>query len=119
VESDGRALVLPGGWTVAERVRQGPVPIDEALGIARQVAEAVEAGRERSDDVRATEQEARGMQEPDIFGVFPLALPYCCRDKQVGYDGMMMPGEGKRQKDRQKARALLPFPLALCLVRVT
>ncbi len=50
VESEGRqALVLElvDGQTIAERVRQGPVPIDEALGIARQIAEALEAAREQ------------------------------------------------------------------------
>ena len=45
-ESGGvRALVLEfvDGLTLAERIAQGPVPIDEALTIARQIADAVEA----------------------------------------------------------------------------
>lgn len=48
-ESDGfRALVLEliEGPTLAERIEEGPVPVDEALGIARQIAEALEAGHE-------------------------------------------------------------------------
>src|SRR5262249_42291929 len=45
-DSDGtRALVmeLVEGPTLADRIAQGPIPIDEALPIARQIAEALEA----------------------------------------------------------------------------
>ena len=45
----GRALVmeLVEGPTLAERIADGPIPVDEALPIARQVAEALEAAHER------------------------------------------------------------------------
>ena len=49
-ESDGiRALVLElvEGPTLAERIAQGPIPLDEASPIARQIAEALEAAHER------------------------------------------------------------------------
>ena len=49
-ESEGvRALVLElvKGPTLAERIAQGAIPIDEALPIARQIAEALEAAHER------------------------------------------------------------------------
>lgn len=49
-ESDGvRALVLEfvDGPTLADRIAQGPIPIKEALTIARQIAEAMEAAHER------------------------------------------------------------------------
>jgi Tol biopolymer transport system component len=44
-----RALVmeLVGGPTLSERIRQGPLPLDEAITIARQVAEALEMAHER------------------------------------------------------------------------
>ena len=48
-EADGvRALVLElvEGPTLAERIAQGPIAIDEALPIARQMAEALEAAHE-------------------------------------------------------------------------
>jgi eukaryotic-like serine/threonine-protein kinase len=48
-KSDGvRALVmeLVEGATLADRIAQGPIPIDEALPIARQIAEALEAAHE-------------------------------------------------------------------------
>jgi serine/threonine-protein kinase len=49
-ESDGtKALVmeLVEGPTLADRIAQGPIPLDDALPIARQVAEALEAAHEQ------------------------------------------------------------------------
>jgi eukaryotic-like serine/threonine-protein kinase len=49
-DSDGiRALVLElvEGPTLADRIAHGPIPIDEALPIARQIAEALEAAHEK------------------------------------------------------------------------
>jgi serine/threonine protein kinase len=48
-DSDGiKALVLElvEGPTLADRIAQGPIPLDEALAIARQMAEALEAAHE-------------------------------------------------------------------------
>ena len=50
-EADGvRALVmeLVDGPTLADRIGRGAIPIDEALPIAKQIAEALEAAHERS-----------------------------------------------------------------------
>jgi serine/threonine protein kinase len=46
---DVHALVLElvGGQTLADRIARGPIPIDEALPIARQIAEALEAAHEQ------------------------------------------------------------------------
>jgi eukaryotic-like serine/threonine-protein kinase len=49
-DADGvRALVLElvEGPTLADRIAQGPIPLDEALPIARQIAEALEAAHEQ------------------------------------------------------------------------
>ena len=49
-EAEGvKALVLElaEGPTLADRIKQGPIPIDEALPIARQIAEALEAAHEQ------------------------------------------------------------------------
>jgi serine/threonine-protein kinase len=49
-EADGvRCLVLElvEGETLAERIEKGPIPLDEALPTARQVAEALETAHER------------------------------------------------------------------------
>ncbi len=46
---DSKALVLElvEGPTLADRIAQGPLPVDEALTIARQIAEALEAAHEQ------------------------------------------------------------------------
>jgi len=49
-EAEGvRALVLElvEGPTLADRIKQGPIPIDEALPIAKQIAEALEKAHEQ------------------------------------------------------------------------
>ena len=45
---DTRALVLElvEGPTLADRIKQGPIPLEEALPIAKQIAEALEAAHE-------------------------------------------------------------------------
>ncbi len=45
---DTRALVLElvEGPTLEDRIKQGPIPVDEALPIAKQIAEALEAAHE-------------------------------------------------------------------------
>src|SRR5687768_2314218 len=40
-------MELVEGPTLADRIKQGPLPVDEATGIARQIAEALEAAHER------------------------------------------------------------------------
>jgi serine/threonine-protein kinase len=46
---DGPALVmeLVEGETLADRIARGPIPVDEALPIAKQIAEALEAAHEQ------------------------------------------------------------------------
>jgi len=48
-EADGvkaLALELVDGPTLADRIAQGPIPVDEALAIARQIVDALEAAHE-------------------------------------------------------------------------
>ena len=50
-DSDGRPARSCWSWsrapTLADRIAQGPIPLDEALPIARQIAEALEAAHEQ------------------------------------------------------------------------
>src|SRR5437867_1674705 len=48
VEERALILELVEGPTLAERIAQGPIPLDEALPIARQIAEALEYAHEKS-----------------------------------------------------------------------
>jgi serine/threonine-protein kinase len=43
----GLILELVDGATLAERIERGPIPLDDALPIARQIAEALEAAHEQ------------------------------------------------------------------------
>ena len=49
-EAEGQkvlVLELVEGPALAERIKQGPIPVDEALPIAKQIAEALEAAHEQ------------------------------------------------------------------------
>ena len=48
IDRSANALILElvEGPTLAERIAEGPIPIDEAIAIARQIAEALEAAHE-------------------------------------------------------------------------
>src|SRR5882672_3150664 len=47
VEERALVMELVEGPTLAERIAQGPIPLEEALPIARQIAEAFEYAHER------------------------------------------------------------------------
>ena len=47
VEDQALVMELVKGPTLSDRIRQGALPVDEALGIARQIAEALEAAHEK------------------------------------------------------------------------
>src|SRR2546425_8717301 len=40
-------MELVEGETLAERIKRGPIPVDESLGIAKQICEALEAAHEK------------------------------------------------------------------------
>jgi serine/threonine protein kinase len=40
-------MELVGGATLAERIKRGPIPVDESLEIAKQICEALEAAHEK------------------------------------------------------------------------
>jgi eukaryotic-like serine/threonine-protein kinase len=82
-ESNGiRALVLElvEGPTLADRIAQGAIPLDEALPIARQIAEALEAAHEQGiihRDLKPTNIKLRpdGVVKVLDFGLAKLAEP--------------------------------------------
>ena len=82
-ESDGtRALVmeLVEGPTLADRIAQGAIPLDEALPIAKQIAEALEAAHEQGvvhRDLKPANIKVRedGTVKVLDFGLAKLAAP--------------------------------------------
>ena len=76
-ESDGiKALVmeLVEGPTLADRVAQGPIALDEALPIARQIAEALEAAHERGIIHRDLKPANVKVRPDDIVKVLDFGL---------------------------------------------
>ena len=74
-EADGKpflVLELVEGEELSERLERGPLPIDEALGIARQIAEALEEAHENGivhRDLKASQHQAdarRARQGPRL-----------------------------------------------------
>src|SRR5215467_2170407 len=47
VEDQALVMELVEGMTLAERIAQGPIPVEEALPIARQIADALEYAHDR------------------------------------------------------------------------
>ncbi|HVG53881.1 MAG TPA: protein kinase [Vicinamibacterales bacterium] len=47
VEDQALVMELVEGPTLADRIKQGPIPLDDALGIARQIAEGLAAAHDR------------------------------------------------------------------------
>ena len=74
-------MELVDGPTLADRIAQGPVPIDEALPIAKQIAEAVEAAHEQGivhRDLKPANIKLRpdGMVKVLDFGLAKLNDPH-------------------------------------------
>src|SRR2546421_6717250 len=47
LESGALVMELVEGATLAERIAQGPIPLEEALAFARQISDALEAAHEK------------------------------------------------------------------------
>ena len=64
---DTRALVLElvEGPTLADRIAQGPIPVNEALPIAKQIAEALKAAHEAGLIHRARQSAVAGLPTLD------------------------------------------------------
>ena len=126
-----RALVLElvEGPTLADRIAKGPIPVDEALPIAKQIAEALEAAHEAGvihRDLKPANIKVRedGTVKVLDFGLAkaldtapegdPSQLPtLTAAATQMGvimgtaaYGGIHEPGAGARQVGRQARRHL-------------
>ena len=123
-------MELVEGPTLADRIAQGPIPVDEALPIAKQIAEALEAAHEQGiihrdlkpanikvrpdgtvkvlDFGLAKALEPTGTMSPSRFAIAHHHLPR--DDDRRGYVArhgrLHEPGAGARQGRRQAERHL-------------
>jgi serine/threonine-protein kinase len=54
VEERALVMELVAGPTLAERIAQGPIPLDETLPVARQIAEGLEYAHDRLGPIAAS-----------------------------------------------------------------
>ena len=69
-ESGGRKFLvmeLVGGETLAERIKRGPIPVNEALDIAKQIAEALEAAHDSEKAIIHRDLKPYGHKTPLDF----------------------------------------------------
>src|SRR5262249_51868256 len=93
-ESGGvRALVmeLVEGPTLAERLAAGPVPLDEALPIAKQVAEALEAAHERGIYHRDLKPANIKITPEGVVKVLDVGLAKAAEDRTASGDPAASP----------------------------
>jgi eukaryotic-like serine/threonine-protein kinase len=117
----GRALVLElvEGPTLADRLADGPLPIDQALGLARDVAEALEAAHQRAivhrdlkpANIKITPDGARVLDfgiakalRPDQSGeVAPLTTAVVRPGAVMGTAAYMSPEQARGQRVDHRA----------------
>jgi eukaryotic-like serine/threonine-protein kinase len=88
-----RALVmeLVEGPTLADRIKQGPIPVDESVRIARQIADALEYAHERGIIHRDLKPANVKVTNDDVVKVLDFGLAkalegdsaYACHDEQI------------------------------------
>jgi serine/threonine protein kinase len=85
-----RALVMEliDGPTLAERIAQGPIPLDEALPLARQIGEGLEYAHEKGDcpprseaGERQGDSRRRGKNPGFWSGQGAQSSGFCCRSE--------------------------------------
>jgi len=86
-ESGGvRALVmeLVEGSTVAERISAGPIPVEEALPFAKQIAEAIEHAHERGINHRDLKPSNVKLTRDGVVKMLDFGLAKALEDDPAG-----------------------------------
>ena len=86
-------MELVEGPTLADRIAQGPIPLDEALPIARQIAEAIEAAHEQGIIHRDLKPANIKVREDGVVKVldFGLAKALTSASDRPSSDALMTP----------------------------
>ena len=133
-EDEGtRALVLElvEGPTLADRISKGPIPLDEALPIAKQIAEALEAAHEAGVIHRDLKPANIKVREDGTVKVLDFGLAKLYRSKQDGETDLTttmatVPGvvlgtlpymSPEQTRDTRSTSAVTSGHLALCSTR--
>ncbi len=93
-EADGvRALVLElvEGPTLAQQIAEGPVPVDEALHIARQIADALEAAHEQGIVHRDLKPANIKVRVDDTVKVLDFGLAKALESETLSADASQSP----------------------------
>lgn len=90
---DGRALILElvEGPTLADRIERGPIPLGEAVTIARQIAEALEAAHEQGIVHRDLKPANVKLRPDGMVKVLDFGLAKITQPEQGGSDVAMPP----------------------------
>ena len=74
---------LVEGPTLADRIAQGPIRVDEALPIAKQIAEALEAAHETGVIHRDLKPANIKVKDESTVKVLDSVVPRRCREEAV------------------------------------
>ena len=83
-------MELVEGPTLADRIAQGPIPVDEALPIARQIAEALEAAHEQGIIHRDLKPSNIKLRPDGAVKVLDFGLAKAMDQPPVGTSGLSM-----------------------------
>ena len=121
-------MELVGGETLAERIARGPLPVQEALALSRQIAEALEAAHEKGvihRDLKPAniKVDPEGQVKVLDFGLAKAFADESARERALGishieprrdqggrhprHRGLHEPGASEGQDSRQTHRYLL------------
>ena len=82
-DSRGLVLALIQGPTLADRIEAGPIPLDEAVAISKQIIEALEYAHDRGVVHRDL--------KPANVKITPTQAMYSVRDEGHGFDPGSLP----------------------------